>query len=119
MKLTDLITPEELKAAALEMEGYGGPMPTLSDEVAPWRQIKMANEKFMHKHYGPSGYVNPGDAKKKLQSGYCLRCGSRMPPITLAAVLDVVDEAYSRNVSEENWHSRVRNCLTAKFQDAD
>ena len=36
MKLTDLITPEELKAAALEMEGYGGPMPTLSDEVAPY-----------------------------------------------------------------------------------
>ena len=27
MKLTDLITPEELKAAALEMEGYGGPHP--------------------------------------------------------------------------------------------
>jgi hypothetical protein len=79
----------------------------------------MANERFMHKHYGPSGYVDPADAKKELETKRCLRCGSQMPPITLQAILGCVDEAYSRNVSEENWHSRVRNFLTARFGETE
>jgi hypothetical protein len=40
------------------------------------------------------------------------------PPITLAAVLAVVDETHKRNVSEENWHSRVKNALVEKFGKA-
>jgi hypothetical protein len=68
----------------------------------------------LQKYYGPSGYVSPED-QKAMQEDFCGSCGSQMPPITLQAVLDVVDETYRRNVSEENWHSRVRNSLTAKF----
>jgi integrase-like protein len=40
------------------------------------------------------------------------------PPITLSAVLAVVDETHRRNVSEENWHSRVTNALKEKFGEA-
>ena len=36
-------------------------------------------------------------------------------PFVLQAVLDVIDETYRRNVSSENWHSRIRNSLVAKF----
>lgn len=39
----------------------------------------------------------------------------KSPPITLESVLDCVDETYHRNVSEENWHSRVRDNLQEKF----
>jgi hypothetical protein len=66
------------------------------------------------KVYGPSGYVSPEEVKR-LQLGFCQSCGSQMPPITLQAVLDCVDETYRRNVSDENWHSRVRNSLVEKF----
>ncbi len=40
----------------------------------------------------------------------------RLKCITLEEALGIVDLAYSRNVSNENWHSRVRNCLTTYFE---
>lgn len=53
---------------------------------------------------------------KEMQNCRCSHCGGYMPPITVTAILAVVDEVYSRNISEENWHSRVRNAIVNLFE---
>ena len=51
------------------------------------------------------------EAVKKMQAFYA----NQPPQLTLQEVLDVVDETYRRNMSGENWKSRVRNSLIAKL----